>query len=66
MRSARLFLTAAILFLAVVCVSAQTARKAIEADPAKASHVFNMYPEQIPVKCQTFPVKSFPAGYCHE
>ena len=61
MRSARLFLTAAILFLAVVGVSAQTARKAIEADPAKASHVFNMYPEQIPEHAR--PPKGFKPFY---
>ena len=48
MSRARFFLSAAILFLAVVAASAQTARKAIEADLAKASHIFNMYPEQIP------------------
>ncbi len=48
MSRARFFLSAAILFLAVVAAPAQTARKAIEADLAKASHIFNMYPEQIP------------------
>ena len=44
MSRARFFLSAAILFLAVVAAPAQTARKAIEADLAKASHIFNMYP----------------------
>ena len=57
MSRARFFLSAAILFLAVVAAPAQTARKAIEADLAKASHIFNMYPEQIPDSPPVFSVK---------
>ena len=57
----RLFFSVAILLLAAVAVSAQTARKAIEADPAKASHVFNMYPVSIPEHAR--PPKGFKPFY---